>query len=78
MSRSFGFDYKTKNKEKVKLISKKLSLIQLDKIFSTTKKLKNKHNLTKAPIIVSGIGQNILFEYFKKKKFKVEYFQKFS
>ena len=77
VSRSFGFDYETKNKEKVKLISKKLSLIQLDKIFNTTKKLKNKHNLNKAPIIVSGIGQDILLEYFKKKKFKVEYFQKF-
>ena len=28
-------------------------------------RIKNKHNLTKAPIIVSGIGQDILFEYFK-------------
>ena len=77
VSRSFGFDYEIKNKEEVKAIAKQLSFIQLEKIFNSTKKLQNKHNLKNAPIIVSGIGQDILFEHFEKKKFEVKYFRKF-
>ncbi len=68
ISRSFGFDYKKKEKKKIEKICKKLSSIQLNKIFQTVNKLQNKFLLNKCSIILSGIGQTTLKDYLEKKK----------
>ena len=68
LSRSFGFDYKSKNLKKLKIISQQISSIQLNQIFQITLELQKKFLLKKQPVVISGIGQDVLYNYLKKKK----------
>ncbi len=77
ISRSFGFDYERKYFTKLQTISKKLSIIQLDQIFNIILKLQKKYVLKNEPVIVSGIGQDLMYDYLKKKKIKTIYFKTF-
>ena len=61
LSRSFGFDYKSKNLRKLKVISQKISSIQLNQIFQITLELQKKFLLKKKPVVISGIGQDVLY-----------------
>ena len=77
LSRSFGFDYKSKNLKKLKVISQKISFIQLNQIFQITLELQQKFLLKSQPFVISGIGQDVLYNYLKKKKLKTFYFEQF-
>ena len=77
LSRSFGFDYKSKNLKKLKIISQQISSIQLNQIFQITLELQKKFLLKKKPVVISGIGQDVLYNYLKKKKYKTLYFKQF-
>ena len=77
LSRSFGFDYKSKNLKKLKVISQKISSIQLNQIFQITLELQKKFLLKNQPVIISGIGQDVLYNYLKKNKLKTFYFKQF-
>ena len=77
LSRSFGFDYKSKNLKKLKIISQQISSIQLNQIFQITVELQKKFLLKKQPIVISGIGQDVLYNYLKKKKLETFYFKQF-
>ena len=77
LSRSFGFDYKSKNLKKLKIISQKISSIQLNQIFQITLELQKKFLLKNQPVVISGIGQDVLYNYLKKKKLKTFYFKQF-
>ncbi len=77
VSRSFGFDYKKENLGKLLEISNQLKEIQLTKIFATCLKNIQEYSLTNEPIIVSGIGQNILSDFLSKKGIYTVKFQDF-
>ena len=77
LSRSFGFDYKSENFKKLKIISQKISSIQLNKISQTTLQLQKKFLLREKPVVISGIGQEVIYNFLKKKKFKTIYFKEF-
>ena len=68
LSRSFGFDYKSKNLKKLKVLSQQISTIQLNQIFQITLELQKKFLLKNQPVVISGIGQDVLYNYLKKKK----------
>ena len=67
-SRSFGFDYEKVYLKKLQIIARKLSNMQLDEIFKITSTLQSKYFLKSQPIVISGIGQDLIYNYFKKKK----------
>ena len=77
LSRSFGFDYKSKNLKKLKIISQQISSIQLNQISQITIELQKKFLLKNRPVVISGIGQDVIYNYLKKKKFKTFYFKQF-
>ena len=77
ISRSLGFDYSKELRGKVELISQKLSSIQLNQINNTISKLRKKFLLANAPIILSGIGQDVLKGFFEEKNLKTIYFKNF-
>ena len=70
LSRSFGFDYQSKNLKKLKVISQQISSIQLNQIFQITLELQKKFLLREKPVVISGIGQDVLYNYLKKKKIR--------
>ena len=68
LSRSFGIDFTNKNKNLLYKLSKKLIKIQLSLIENNINKLKKKYKLNKnIPIILSGIGQDVLNEFLQQK-----------
>jgi len=77
LSRSFGFDYKSRNLKKIKVISQQISFIQLNQIFQITLELQKKFLLKNQPVVISGIGQDVLYNYLKKKKLESLYFKQF-
>tara|TARA_B100000963_G_scaffold158684_1_gene138071 strand:+ start:1840 stop:2862 length:1023 start_codon:yes stop_codon:yes gene_type:complete len=77
LSRSFGFDYKSKNLKKIKVISQKISTIQLNQISKIILQLQKKFLLKDEPVVISGIGQDVVYNFLKKKKFKTIYFKEF-
>ena len=77
LSRSFGFDYKSKNLKKLKVISQKISYVQLNQISQIILQLEKKFLLKNQPVVVSGIGQDVLSNYLRKKNFKTIYFKEF-
>ena len=77
LSRSFGLDYNSKNLKKLKVISRKISSIQLNQISQMTLKLQKKFLLEDQPIVISGIGQDVVYNDLRKKKFKTIYFKEF-
>ena len=68
LSRSFGLDYNSKNLKKLKVISRKISSIQLNQISQMTLKLQKKFLLEDQPIVISGIGQDVVYNDLRKKK----------
>ena len=66
------FSFITKN-----IISQQISSIQLNQIFQITLELQKKFLLKKQPVVISGIGQDVLYNYFKKKKLETFYFKQF-
>ena len=77
ISRNFGFDYKIQLKKEVENICNQISLIQLNTIYEAMNKLKRKFQIKKPIIIVSGIGQDVLSDYLKKKRIKTIYLHEF-
>ncbi len=77
ISRSFGFDYVKGSKSKVQNICEELCRIQLSQIVLTISRLQDKFSLKKSTLVVSGIGQDILADFLKKKKMHVKYFEEF-
>ena len=77
LSRSFGLDYNSKNLKKLKVISRIFSSIQLNQISQMTLKLQKKFLLEDQPIVISGIGQDVVYNDLRKKKFKTIYFKEF-
>ena len=77
VSRSFGFDYKKESLSTLLEISNQLKEIQLTKIFAIYLKNIQKYSLTNEPIILSGIGQNILSDFLSKKGIHTIKFQDF-
>ncbi len=66
IARSLGMDYHFRNKSFIKKLSENIMNEQLNMILKNTKKLLNKFNLNKKPIIIlSGIGQEVLKDLFK-------------
>ena len=77
ISRSFGLDYKENLKTKLEKICYKISSIQLNKIKKILIKLRKKF-FSKSPIIViSGIGQDVVYEFLRTNKFKTIYLHEF-
>ncbi len=77
ISRNFGFDYKILFKKKIEKICNEISSIQLYSIYEAMNKLQKKFQIKKPTIIVSGIGQDVLSDYLKKKGIKTIYLHKF-
>tara|TARA_Y100001954_G_scaffold127753_1_gene136934 strand:- start:6917 stop:7951 length:1035 start_codon:yes stop_codon:yes gene_type:complete len=68
LARSFGFDFKTKNKRLIGKLAQKLSQIQIEEILTNLNYLYNKFQYDKdTPIILAGIGQDVLYNNMKKK-----------
>ena len=66
ISRSFGFDFNKKYKKLIYRLTEEIMNKQLKIIYENAIKLFQKYNLNKnSPIILSGIGQNILMKSFK-------------
>jgi len=69
ISRSFGFDYKNEKKNLVKNIVEIISKEQLNKITKNIDFLFKKFKFDKnTPVIFCGIGQDIIYDFLKKKK----------
>ena len=60
ISRSFGFDYDKKKIDELIRICIQIKEIQLSKIYSTLIKNMRKHALIDVPVVISGIGQDVL------------------
>ena len=68
IARSFGFDYTNSRKSFIMEVCDKLYLYQIEEIENYIKFLKKKYNLPKKfKIILSGVGQDILKNYFDLK-----------
>ncbi len=78
LARNFGIDFKKKDFDFIHSLSKKLISIQLNKIFTEINKFK-KINSVRAefPLIICGIGKEVMKKYCKKQKIKVIDFKKF-
>ncbi len=76
IARSFGLDLSNQNKKIIHKLSKKITEQQLNLISENVDKLIKKFGMTqKTPLILAGIGQEILRDFFKNKNTKL--FQKF-
>ena len=72
IARSFGMDYKNKDKLFIKKLSESIMNEQLNMIFENTTKLIKKFNMKKKSLIIlSGIGQEVLKDLFKNNKVKL-------
>ena len=70
MARNFGLDYSKNNKSLISKLCKKLVSIQLNYVYFKINEIFSKNNFSnKTPIILCGIGKNIIKP--NKKKFKV-------
>lgn len=77
LSRSFGFDYHNKYQVKLKQICNEISSTQLNQIMNAVKKLEDRFSMKNFTVISSGIGQEVLSDFFKRKKFKTKYLHSF-
>ena len=69
VSRSLGIDYNSRIKEKIIMICEEFYKIQMNQILKNIYNLQRRFLLKKnTPIIASGIGQDILLDFFEKKK----------
>ena len=62
---------------KLKQICNEISSTQLNQIMSAVKKLEDRFSMKNFTVILSGIGQEVLSDFFKKKKFKTKYLHSF-
>ncbi len=77
ISRSFGFDYNNNHKLLIKKICLELSLIQISKIYMNLMQIQKKFSAQNFPIIISGVGQKVINDFFKKNGLKTIKFEKF-
>ena len=77
ISRNFGFDYNKNQRSLVKKICNKLSSIQICKIFTNLLQIQTKFSAQDFPIIISGVGQEVVNKFLKKKRLKTIKFEKF-
>ncbi len=76
IARSFGLDFSNENKKLIHKLSEKVSKQQLSLISKNLDKLTKKFRMSKdTPLILAGIGQEVLKDFFKNKNTKL--FQKF-
>tara|TARA_Y100000589_G_scaffold154232_1_gene146872 strand:- start:544 stop:1569 length:1026 start_codon:yes stop_codon:yes gene_type:complete len=77
VARNFGFDFKKSDKELLKKISRKLINFQMKKISVSLDKLIIKFNMSeKVPIVICGIGKEVLRNFLKSKN--IFEFEKFT
>ena len=77
VARNFGFDFNKSNKELLKKISRKLINFQMKKIAISLDKLMIKFNMSKkVPIVLCGIGNEVLRNFLKSKN--ILEFEKFT
>ena len=77
VSRSFGFDYNKNHKSLIKKICLELSTIQINKLFMNLLQIQKKFSVQNYPIILSGVGQEVVNHFFKKKGLNTIKFEKF-
>ena len=77
LSRSFGFDYNENMRERLLKICQEISSIQLNTISDTIEKLRCNFDLKKFTVVTSGIGQEVLTNFLKQKKYKTKYLHSF-
>ena len=77
ISRSFGFDYKKSKRSLIKKICIELSSIQINKVFANLLKIQKKFSVQDFPIILSGVGQEVVNKFLKKRGVKTIKFENF-
>ena len=77
ISRSLGFDYNKNKKEMIKNICSRLSYIQLKRILDCIREHEKRFSSKKPTIVISGIGQDVLFDFLRGRNLKTKYFQSF-